>query len=151
MVISFIRYFSFAHKSCLCLSTIHMPNIINMPIHSFLSLHPLLFLCAAASEEVIWLAHHALITVWVSHRSLCTLLCLIPSSGRNGSVATLLCLWCELAAFMIGFWGDRSKHLRGVHVKYNHQGISAQLCAPCLVAVNLSGIHSNTTEFSASN
>lgn len=42
-----------------------MPDMIYMPIHSTASysLHLFLFLCGAASEAVIWLVHHALITI----------------------------------------------------------------------------------------
>lgn len=132
--------------------TTHMPDIINMPIHSFLSLHPLLFLCGAASEEVIWRAHHALISVWIWMLSVHSVLC-HSKLGENGNVAILSCLSCELAAFMIGFWGDRSKHLRGVYVALNIITRKSQPSAvfPCLVVVNLSGIHSNTTEFNVSN
>lgn len=127
--------------------TTHMPDIINMPI---LSLHPLLFLCGAASEEVIWRAHHALISVWIWMLSVHSVLC-HSRLGVSGNVAILSCLSCELAAFMIRFWGDRSKRLRGVYVaSIITRESQPSAVFPCLVVVNLSGIHSNTTEFSAS-
>lgn len=66
MVISFIQD-RLIYMPVMPLSSpiILMPDTINMPIHSAasFSLHPLLFLCGAASEAAIWLVHHALITV----------------------------------------------------------------------------------------
>lgn len=61
---------------------------------------------------------------------------------------------CKFAGLMTRFfWGHESKRCGAAHVGSNIIARESSACAaalPCLVDGNLSGIHSNTTEFGAS-
>lgn len=155
MVISFIQYFPFTCQSCFfpCLSTNYTHAWYHQHANTLLSLsNPAVSLwssirgCDLAGAPCI------------NNRMNITMLSLNSVQwhsrlGESRNVALLLCLSCKLAVFTIGYWVDQLKHLRQVHVTSNIITRESQPSAvfPCLVVVNLSGIHSNTAEFSASN
>lgn len=125
-----------------------MLDIINMPMHST-AFSPSPFVSLWRSIRGSDLAGTPCINNCMNITMLSVLFCVTLSCGGT----EMLCLRCEFAAFMIRYWGNRSKHCEGVHMASIIITRDSPPCAvfPCLVAGNLSGIHGNTTEFGASN
>lgn len=155
MLISFIQdgaSQAFVFQSLLIIQTL---DNINMPVHSDAPSSSSSSVSAAASETVILLAHHALITIWISQCAPCTLFCVTRSHrGRAEMLRFLLCVSsCAFQAFAIRYWGNRSRQREEFTQSREIITGESQPCSvfPCLVVGNLSGIHSNTWEFGASN
>lgn len=153
------------NKTC-ATGIINMPMVSLSPRPPTSPSTPTTSLSGAASEEVIWLVRHALITMNIAMLSLLS----VSFEARQAaeSDAFLRCPASVLAPSKIRCWGGRSKVffsscslslsiflslLCQVHAALNK--ISGGNLSPVLrfhvvmVVVNLSGLHGNATEFSA--